>query len=68
MRRAVTIALATLAVVALALGIRWYFGGHQVPAGQSPRAELTGDGLVSLKAEFNQSADGVRVILLLSPP
>jgi hypothetical protein len=48
------------------LGAR-YFGGHRVPTGQLPLTELTNDSLDSLKAEFNRSADGVRIILLLSP-
>jgi hypothetical protein len=44
-----------------------YFGGHRVPIGQPPLTELTNDSLDSLKAEFNRPADGVRIILLLSP-
>ena len=56
-----------VALVALTLGARYYLVGHQVPAGQRPLAELTSGSIESLKAEFNQSADGVRIILLLSP-
>jgi hypothetical protein len=41
--------------------------GHQAPAGQPPLADLSGESLDSLKADFNSSADGVRIILLLSP-
>jgi hypothetical protein len=62
-----TTTLVLLAAVVLAIGIRWYFGGDQVPAGQSPLAQLNGDSLESLKVEFNRSANGARIILLLSP-
>jgi hypothetical protein len=58
----VVISVAVLAVIA-----RYYFAGHQVPAGQAPLAELTSTSLGSLRADFNRSADGVRVVLLLSP-
>jgi hypothetical protein len=68
MARSTTVMLAGLVVVlVLGLAARYYFAGHQVPAGQPPLGELTSDSLNSLKADFNRSADGVRVILLLSP-
>ena len=56
-----------VAVVVLALVARAYFAGHQPPAGQPPLVDLTGHSLDSLKLDFNRSADGVRIILLLSP-
>jgi hypothetical protein len=59
--------LIVAAVAALAVVAGYYFSRHQVPAGQPPLAELTGASLESLKADFNQSAAGVRIILLLSP-
>jgi hypothetical protein len=55
------------AVIVLSLVARNYFAGHRVPAGQVPLAELTTESLGSLKAEFNRSADGIRIVLLLSP-
>jgi hypothetical protein len=59
-------ALVLVCVVAVVLSAR-YFGGHRVPSGQPRLTELTNDSLDSLKAVFNRSADGVRIILLLSP-
>jgi hypothetical protein len=66
MRRAM-IAVLLVAVVVLAVVARYHFAGHQVPAGQPPLADLTSQSLGSLKADFNRSADGLRIILLLSP-
>ena len=62
-----TAVFVVIAVVVLAVIARYYFAGHQVPAGQAPLAELTSKSLDSLKADFNRSADGVRIVLLLSP-
>jgi hypothetical protein len=67
MRRMMTAVFLVVAVVVLALIARYYLAGHRVPAGQPPLAELSSDSLDSLKADFNRSADGVRVVLLLSP-
>jgi hypothetical protein len=67
MRRTMTTAFVVIAVVVLAVTARYYFAGHQVPVGQAPLAELTSNSLDSLKADFNRSADGVRIVLLLSP-
>ncbi len=61
------IAVFVVAVVVLAVIARYYFAGHQVPAGQHPLTELTSKSLGSLKDDFNRSADGVRIVLLLSP-
>jgi hypothetical protein len=55
------------AVVVLGVFARYYFVDHRVPAGQAPLAELTIESLGSLKADFNRSADGLRIVLLLSP-
>jgi hypothetical protein len=54
-------------VVVLALAVRYRLSGHHVPAGPRPLSDLTTDSLDSLKADFNASADGVRIVLLLSP-
>jgi len=56
-----------IGVVALALAARHQLPGHHVPAGQPSLGELTSDSLDSLKTDFNGSADGVRIVLLLSP-
>ena len=62
--------LRVLVVVLFVVGVvgaRYYLAGHRVPAGQPPLAELTSGSLDSAKAYFNRTADGVRIILLLSP-
>jgi hypothetical protein len=51
----------------IALAVRYYFTGHQVPAGQPPLADLDSRSLDALKSDFNAASDGIRIILLLSP-
>lgn len=67
MRRTMTAVFVVVAVVLLAAIARYYFASHRVPAGQAPLAELTINSLASLKADFNRSANEVRIVLLLSP-
>jgi hypothetical protein len=67
MRRTMIAVFVVIAAVVLAVTGRYHFAGHQVPAGQAPLAELTSQSLGSLKADFNRAADGVRIVLLLSP-
>lgn len=57
--------LAALLVVVLA-GIYFTAAGH-APAGQPPLVVVDSQALLTLQAEFNRTADDVRVILLLSP-
>ena len=54
---------------ALALaGILFYFyGGHQVPPGQPPLANLTAETMPGLKDAFNAANGNVRVVVMLSP-
>jgi hypothetical protein len=59
--------LVVVAAIVLALAARYYFTGHQVPAGQPPLVNLTRDSLTALKGDFNRTPDQVRIILLLSP-
>jgi hypothetical protein len=56
-----------VAVVALAVAARYELFSHQVPAGQPSLHELTSGSLDPVKTDFNASADGARIILLLSP-
>ncbi len=58
--------LGTAAIILL-LAARFYFSGHQVPAGQPPLAEMNSESLAILKSDFNQNSDRLRLILLLSP-
>ena len=67
MRKIVFSVLIVVGVVAVVLVARFYFSGHHVPAGQPSLADLTSSSLDSLRADFNRSADGVRIVLLLSP-
>jgi len=57
-----------LAAVLLALLAAAYFSwpGH-APAGQPVLTELDSKALSGLQTEFNRTAGGLRVILLLSP-
>ncbi len=59
--------LVAVAAIVLAVAVRYYFTGHQVPAGQPPLVNLTRDSLTALKGDFNSTPDYVRIILLLSP-
>jgi hypothetical protein len=63
-RSTLAIVAAVLVVVAVLL---YALAGHQPPAGQLPLADLSASALPTLQDDFNQHADEVRVILLLSP-
>lgn len=55
------------AAIVLSVIGRYFLGGHRVPAGQPPLAELTRASIDSLKSEFNRTPDQLRIVLLLSP-
>jgi hypothetical protein len=67
MRTKVLSVVIVVGLVVLALAARYQLSGHRVPAGQPSLGELTSGSLDSLQAEFNRSADSVRIVLLLSP-
>lgn len=55
-------------VVAILLLIVYYlYLGSAAPVGQQPLARLDSSNIDSLKKAFNESADSVRVIVMLSP-
>ena len=55
-------------VVAVPLLIVYYFYlGSTAPVGQQPLVRLDKTNIDSLKKSFNESADSVRVIVMLSP-
>jgi hypothetical protein len=60
-------ALVAAGAIVVALVMRYYLVGHQVPAGQPPLIYLTSASLDSLRSDFNHAPDQVRIILLLSP-
>jgi hypothetical protein len=62
-----TALLVGAAAIVLSVIGRYFLGGHRVPAGQPPLAELTRASIDSLKSEFNRTPDQVRIVLLLSP-
>ena len=56
------------ALAALALAFGWYlFAARYTPEGQPPLATVQPASLESLRSDFNQHADSVRIIALLSP-
>ena len=58
-----------VAAVAVGMGLLAYYlyGGNTVPKGQQPLVRLSDANLSGLKDSFNQSANSVRVIVMLSP-
>jgi hypothetical protein len=57
-----------VSLVALGLLVGWYYvAGHETPKGQAPLATLAENSWSSFKQEFNDSADRVRLVVLLSP-
>ncbi len=55
-------------VVAIALFVVYYFYlGSTAPSGQQPLVRLEVSNIESLKKSFNESADSVRVMVMLSP-
>ena len=65
-RRRLILIIAIVAIV-LALPVYYLYGGSDVPKGQPPLVRLTDSNLSSLKDSFNNSANSVRVIVMLSP-
>jgi hypothetical protein len=46
----------------------WYLlPGHKTPAQQQPLTDLNDLSLPRLKADFNASSAGIRIVILLSP-
>ena len=61
--------LIILAIAAIGVGFLAYYlyAGSTVPTGQQPVARLNDSNVSSLKDSFNESANSVRVIVMLSP-
>lgn len=60
--------IALMGVLAVALfAIFYLYVGSTVPDGQQPLVHLNASNLDSLKKSFNESADSVRVMVMLSP-
>ena len=55
-------------VIAVGLFVVYYlYVGSTAPTGQQPMVRLDNSNIDSLKKSFNESADSVRVIVMLSP-
>ncbi len=67
MKRKRIILILLAVVIAAALLAMYYYLGSTVPNGQPPLARLNRSNIGSLKNAFNESADSVRVIVMLSP-
>jgi len=68
MRRKPVIYGLVAVVGAIVLFVVYYlYLGSTVPAGQQPLLRLDNSNIASLKNSFNDSADSVRVIVMLSP-
>ena len=60
------IVIAVVVLLAAVVGQR-QFGSHDTPAGQPGLVHLNPSSLESLRRDFNQSAEHVRVVALLAP-
>ena len=58
--------VAVVGVIALFV-VYYLYLGSTAPAGQQPLVRLDNANIDSLKESFNDSADSVRVIVMLSP-
>jgi len=68
MKRKRIILISVAVVIAAALLVGYYFYlGSTVPSGQQPLVRLNSSNIGSLKNAFNESANSVRVIVMLSP-
>ena len=66
-RKYVIYALMVVAGAILLFAVYYFYLGSTVPAGQQPIVHLTDSNFDSLKKSFNESADSVRVMVMLSP-
>jgi hypothetical protein len=57
-----------LVIALLAVGMYWYYwGSSRTPPSQPPLTSLTPSNLDQFQRVFNDAADRVRLVLLLSP-
>jgi len=66
-RKYVIYGLVAVAGAILLFAVYYLYLGSTVPAGQQPIVHLTDSNFDSLKESFNESADSVRVMVMLSP-
>ena len=66
-RRRIIFAISAAAVFLILYTFYYLYGGSTVPKGQQPLVSLNSSNLSSLKGAFNESANSVRVLVMLSP-
>jgi hypothetical protein len=66
-RKHVIYGLVTVVGAILLFVVYYLYLGSTVPAGQQPLVRLNDSNFDSLKKSFNESADSVRVMIMLSP-
>jgi len=66
-RKRIILILVAMAIATALLVVYYFYLGSTVPNGQPPLARLNSSNIGSLKNAFNESANSVRVIVMLSP-
>lgn len=66
-RKRIILILAAVVIAAALLAVYYFYLGSTVPNGQQPLVRLKSSNIGLLKNAFNESADSVRVIVMLSP-
>jgi len=66
-RRRIILAISAAAAFVILYVFYYLYGGSRVPHGQQPLVRLNGSNLSSLKDSFNESANSVRALVMLSP-
>ena len=66
-RKHVIYLVVAVAGAILLFAVYYLYLGSTVPAGQQPIVHLKDSNFDSLKESFNESADSVRVMVMLSP-
>jgi len=66
-RKPVIYGLVTVVGAIVLLVVYYLYFGSTAPTGQQPLVRLDNSNIESLKKSFNDSADSVRVVVMLSP-
>jgi len=66
-RKRIFLVLVAVVIAAGLLIVYYFYLGSRVPNGQQPLVRLNSSNIASLTNAFNQSADSIRLIVMLSP-
>ena len=66
-RKRIILLLVAVVIAAALLAVYYFYLGSTVPNGQQPLTRLNSSNIGSLKNAFNESANSIRVIVMLSP-